>query len=51
VRSENKWETPAVWRALVRGETISEWRVYCDNEPIREKMRTTVKESALGGSA
>jgi len=42
VRPENKWETPAVWRALVRGETISEWRVYCDNEPIREKMRTRV---------
>jgi ketosteroid isomerase-like protein len=42
IRPENKWETPAMWRALVTGERISEWRVYCDNEPIREKMRTTV---------
>jgi ketosteroid isomerase-like protein len=40
MKPENKWETPAVWRALVTGERISEWRVYCDNEPIREKMRT-----------
>ncbi len=35
----NKWQTPAAFRARVRDEQISEWRVYCDNEPIREKMR------------
>lgn len=39
MRSENRWETPAAWRAVVRDEKIAEWRVYCDNEPIREKMR------------
>jgi hypothetical protein len=37
--SENKWETPAAWRAVVRDGKVTEWRVYCDNEPIREKMR------------
>ena len=42
MRPENKWETPAVWRALVSDGTVSEWRVYCDNEPIREKMRRVV---------
>lgn len=37
--SENRWETPAAWRAVVKGGKVTEWRVYCDNEPIREKMR------------
>jgi len=36
---ENRWETPAAWRAVVRDGKVTEWRVYCDNEPIREKMR------------
>jgi ketosteroid isomerase-like protein len=39
IKPENKWETPAVWRALVKEGRVAEWRVYCDNEPIREKMR------------
>ena len=38
-KSENRWETPAVWVARVKGEKLSEWRVYSDNEPIRAKMR------------
>jgi ketosteroid isomerase-like protein len=40
-RPENKWETPAVWRAVIRNGKMSEWRVYSDNEPIRAKMRAT----------
>ena len=24
------------WRAVVRGSLIAEWRVYADNEPIRQ---------------
>jgi hypothetical protein len=39
MKPENKWETPAVWRALVKEGRVAEWRIYCDNEPIREKMR------------
>ena len=39
MKRENKWETPAVWRALVKQGRVAEWRVYCDNEPIRERMR------------
>jgi ketosteroid isomerase-like protein len=38
--AENRWETPAAWRAVVADGSLKEWRVYCDNEPIREKMRT-----------
>jgi ketosteroid isomerase-like protein len=40
LKAENRWETPAAWLATVRDGRVSEWRVYCDNEPIREKMRT-----------
>lgn len=38
-KPENKCETPAVWRAVIREGKVSEWRIYSDNEPIREKMR------------
>ena len=34
-----RWETPSACRALVRGERIEEWRVYADNEPLRQLMR------------
>ena len=36
---QNQWETPAAWRAFVGGGEVVEWRVYCDNEPIRQEMR------------
>ena len=45
LRAENRWETPAVWRAVVSGGKLLEWRVYCDNEPIREKMRAAPAHS------
>ena len=38
---ENRWETLTAWKALVRGEEIAEWRVYADNEPLREIMRAS----------
>ena len=38
LKAENKWQTPAAWRAVVRGSSIAEWRVYADNEPIRRIM-------------
>ena len=39
LNKENFWTTPATWLAKVEGDKIKEWRVYCDNEPIREIMR------------
>jgi len=39
IKQENKWEAPAVWIAQVRGKKIAVWRIYSDNEPIREKAR------------
>jgi ketosteroid isomerase-like protein len=39
LKEEYRWQTPAALRALVEDGLIAEWRVYADNEPIREKMR------------
>lgn len=36
---KNEWRTPAVWVAKILGERVAEWRIFCDNEPIRAKMR------------
>jgi uncharacterized protein (TIGR02246 family) len=38
LRPENKWSTPAAWRALIRSSLVAEWRIYADNEPIRQIM-------------
>jgi uncharacterized protein (TIGR02246 family) len=38
LKPENRWQTPAAWRAVVQGQLIAEWRVYADNEPIRKLM-------------
>ena len=39
LKPENRWQTPAVWTATVKGEKVAEWRIYADNEPIRTRMR------------
>jgi limonene-1,2-epoxide hydrolase len=39
LKAENRWETPAAWRAVVVDGLVAEWRVYADNEPMRELMR------------
>jgi ketosteroid isomerase-like protein len=36
LRPENRWQAAAAWRVLVRGELIAEWRIYADNDPIRQ---------------
>jgi uncharacterized protein (TIGR02246 family) len=38
LRPENRWSTPATWRVLTRGPFVAEWRIYADNEPIRQIM-------------
>jgi ketosteroid isomerase-like protein len=38
IKLENRWHTPAAIRAQVEDGLIAEWRVYADNEPIRERM-------------
>jgi ketosteroid isomerase-like protein len=39
LHSENRWQTPAVWKAVVRNDRVAEWRVWADLEPIRAVMR------------
>jgi uncharacterized protein (TIGR02246 family) len=39
LNNENRWKTPIAVRARVEEGLIAEWKVYADNEPIREKMR------------
>jgi uncharacterized protein (TIGR02246 family) len=36
LQPENRWQTPAAWRVVARESSIAEWRVYADNEPIRQ---------------
>ncbi|MFA9453177.1 MAG: hypothetical protein ACERK6_04605 [Candidatus Aminicenantaceae bacterium] len=33
-----RWEIPAAWKAVVRGNQVAEWRVYADNEPMYRLM-------------
>jgi len=37
-REEDRWQTPAVFRAVIEDGRVAEWRVYADNEPIRRRM-------------
>ena len=39
MKGENRWRTPAAFRVHVEDGLVTEWRVYADNEPIREQMR------------
>jgi steroid delta-isomerase-like uncharacterized protein len=36
VSPENDWKTPAAFRAVIEDGKVKEWRVYADNEPIRQ---------------
>ena len=39
MKPQNRWKTPAALRAQVEDGLVAEWRVYADNEPLRECMR------------
>jgi len=41
---ENEWKTPVAFRVLVEDGRVAEWRVYADNEPIREVMRKNTRQ-------
>lgn len=38
LKPENRWTTSIALRALIEEGEVAEWRVYCDNEPIRRCM-------------
>jgi len=39
LRKENGWEIHAAWQATVRGDRIATWRVYADNQAVRNLMQ------------
>ncbi len=39
LKPENRWKTAVALRAQVEDGLVAEWRVYADNEPIRERIR------------
>jgi ketosteroid isomerase-like protein len=39
LKSENRWKTPIALRALIEDGLVEEWRVYADNEPLRNLMK------------
>jgi len=39
LRPEDRWEIPFAARALVRGQRVATWQIYCDNAPIRRIIR------------
>lgn len=41
LKPENKWSTPTAFRAFIENQKVAEWRVYCDNEPIRQRMKAS----------
>lgn len=45
LRKENSWEIPAAWQATVRGDRIATWRVYADNQAVRNLMQPPAKSS------
>ena len=39
LKAESRWKTPVALRAQVEDGLVVEWRVYADNEPLRERIR------------
>ena len=42
LKPENHWTTPTAFRAFIQDGKVAEWRVYCDNEPMRQRMAKSV---------
>jgi limonene-1,2-epoxide hydrolase len=38
-RLDRRWDLPAAWLAVVRGDLVAEWRVFCDTKTVFELMR------------
>jgi len=53
LEAENRWRTPAAWKAVIRAGLVSEWRVYADLEPLRlvmERRRAPACPARSAGS-
>jgi hypothetical protein len=45
----NQWEVPAAWQAVIEGGQVAMWRVYADNDPIRQIMQRVSKKGERVG--
>jgi ketosteroid isomerase-like protein len=43
IGAENRWETPAAWRAVIEGGLVKEWRVYADNKPVYDILAKSAR--------
>jgi ketosteroid isomerase-like protein len=41
----NKWQVPAAWQAVIKDDKVAVWRVYADNEPIRQIIARVEEET------
>lgn len=41
---DRRWSTPAAWKAEIRGDQVAVWRVYADNKPVYDLMRSEPSE-------
>jgi ketosteroid isomerase-like protein len=39
LKKANHWESPAVWKAVVAGEKIKLWQVFCDSTIVSEIVK------------
>jgi uncharacterized protein (TIGR02246 family) len=46
LRAENRWQTPAAFRARIEDGKVAEWRVIADNEPMRQLMAAYSKSQS-----
>lgn len=49
--ARNRWRTPAAWTAQIEYGRVAAWRVYSDNEPIRERMRQAAGRASRRGES
>lgn len=45
LRAENRWQTTIAIRAFIEDGLVVEWRVYADNEPIRQLLHSSAAET------
>jgi ketosteroid isomerase-like protein len=43
---ENKWQTPAAWRAVIHDGLIQEFRVYADNKSVYDILAKSARSAA-----
>ncbi len=48
---ERSWKMPAAWKAITRNNLVSSWRIYADNEPVRQIIAAAGSPASPGSSS